>query len=469
MKLTLRELETCLQGGPETPENRDRDVAAVRTDSRAVSAGDVFFCLPGERFDGHEFAAQAVSQGAVALVAGRPLPEITKVPVLVVRDTVAALGRLGRFLRNKTKARVVCITGTAGKTTVKEMLAWVAGQRFSVAKNYKNWNNQIGLPLSIFAASGEEDVWVLEAGISKPHDMDELGPIVAPDIAVVHNIGPAHLEGLGSLRGVARAKASLLKHLRPGGVALVSRDYPMLLEEALALKPDAVTFSAKDPNAPFFCAFEGPAGGDAGRYLLRTPLGEVQTVLPFCGAHFAENVAAVAAAAHHLGLSGAETVQGLATFQRPDQRFCCLSGGAWTLIDDSYNANPLSMSRAVEAAKALAGDRPLVLVLGAMGELGPDASQAHEEMGHFLKTMAPARILFQGSYAEDVARGYGRNGSPAPVTAVADAEATLKAWQGLGLSGGVVLVKGSRSARMELHVAALARELGCSPQGGTGA
>ncbi len=469
MKLTLRQLEACLLGAPETPEGQDRDVCEIRTDSRAVGRGDVFFCLSGERFDGHEFAAQAVGQGALAVVAGRPLPEITRVPVLVVRDTVAALGRLGRCLRDATRARVVCVTGTAGKTTVKEMLAQVAGQRFSVAKNYKNWNNQIGLPLSIFAASGQEDVWVLEAGISKPNDMDELGFIVAPDLAVIHNIGPAHLQGLGDLRGVARAKASLLKHLRPGGVALVSRDYPLLLEEAMALKPEAVTFSTRDQDAPFYCAFEGHAGGDSGLYLLKTPLGEVQTVLPFCGAHFAENVAAVAAAAHHLGLSGAETVQGLASFQRPDQRFCCLTGGGWTLIDDSYNANPLSMTRAVEAAKALAGDRPLVLVLGAMGELGPDAAQAHEAMGRFLKTVAPAQVLFQGSYAADVARGYGSNGVPAPVAAVADAEATLAAWRRLRLSGGVVLVKGSRSARMELHVAALSRELGCGPQGGAGA
>ena len=469
MRLTLRQLEACLLGGPETPEARDRVVAAVRTDSRAVGRDDVFFCLSGERFDGHEFAAQAVAQGALAVVAGRPLPEITQAPVLVVRDTVAALGRLGRFLRDRTRAKVVCVTGTAGKTTVKEMLAHVAGQRFSVAKNYKNWNNQIGLPQSIFAASGEEDVWVLEAGISKPHDMDELGPIVAPDLAVIHNIGPAHLEGLGDLRGVARAKASLLKHLRPGGTALVSRDYPLLLEAALALAPEAVTFSAQDPAAPFFCSFEGPAGQDSGRYLLRTPQGEVQAVLPFCGAHFAENVAAVAAAAHHLGISGAETVQALASFQRPDQRFCCLTGAGWTLIDDSYNANPLSMTRAVEAARALAGDRPLVLVLGAMGELGPDAAAAHEDMGRFLKTVDPARVLFQGSYAEDVARGYGRNGSPAPVTAVDGTEAMLAAWRRLELSGGVILVKGSRSARMELHVAALARELGCSPQGGSGA
>ncbi|MCM0756660.1 UDP-N-acetylmuramoyl-tripeptide--D-alanyl-D-alanine ligase [Desulfovibrio aminophilus] len=463
MKLTLRELETCLTGAPETPEGADRPVTAVRTDSRAVGKGEVFVCLSGERFDGHEFASQAVAQGALAVVAARPLPEI-KVPVIVVRDTVAALGRLGRFLRDRARGRVVAVTGTAGKTTVKEMIARVAGTRLSVAKNFKNFNNQIGLPLSIFAASGEEDVWVLEAGISKPHDMAELGFILAPDLAVVQNIGPAHLEGLGSLEGVARAKASLLKHLKPEGAALVNRDYPLLWKEALALRPDAVAFSATDDSADHFCAFLGPEPNAAGRFRLKTPGLDRELVLPFCGAHFAENVAATAAAAHHLGLPPEAVVEGLSGFTRPDQRFCCLAGEGWTLVDDTYNANPLSMTRAIETARTMAGDRPLLLVLGAMGELGPEAAEAHEELGRFLRGMAPARVFFQGAFARDVARGLGSDA--ALLTAVDGPDQMLNAWRQLALPGGVALVKGSRSARMELHVAALARELGCSVPGG---
>ncbi|MDY0307093.1 MAG: UDP-N-acetylmuramoyl-tripeptide--D-alanyl-D-alanine ligase [Desulfovibrionaceae bacterium] len=465
MKLTLREMETCLTGAPETPQGADRPVAAVRTDSRSVGRGEVFVCLSGERFDGHEFAVQAVAQGALAVVAARPLPEITKVPVVVVRDTVAALGRLGRFLRDRTRAKVVAVTGTAGKTTVKEMIARVAGTRLSVAKNFKNFNNQIGLPLSIFAASGEEDVWVLEAGISKPHDMAELGFILAPDLAVIQNIGPAHLEGLGSLEGVARAKASLLRHLKPEGAALVNRDYPLLWNEALALRPDAVAFSAKDASAAHFCAFLGPEPDATGRFRLKTPGLDRELVLPFCGAHFAENVAATAAVAHHLGLPPEAVVEGLSGFTRPDQRFCCLPGAAWTLIDDTYNANPLSMTRAIETARSMAGDRPLVLVLGAMGELGPEAAEAHEELGRFLRGVAPTRVFFQGGFARDVARGFGSNGS-APLTAVDDPDQMLNAWRQMGLPGGVALVKGSRSARMEQYVAALARELGCSVPGG---
>lgn len=466
MNLTLRELEACLMGGPETAEARDREIAAVRTDSRAVRPGDAFFCLPGERFDGHEFAAQAVAQGAAAVVAARPLPEVTGAPVLVVRDTVAALGRLARHMRDKFPGKVVAVTGTAGKTTLKEMLAGVLCAERSVAKNFKNFNNQIGLPLSILAATGQEDVWVLELGISRPHDMDELGAIAAPDIAVVHNIGPAHLEGLGSLAGVARAKASLLKHLKPGGMALVSMDYPLLWDEARALRPDLTGFSARDRNAPFHCAFLGPVPEASGRFLLKTPGFEAELVLPVCGAHFAENIAAAAAAAVTLGLAPEAVAAGVGRFTRPDQRFCCLSGAGWTLIDDSYNANPLSMTRAVETARALAGDRPLVLVLGGMGELGPEAAQAHEELGRFLRGQHPSKVLFQGPFAADVARGYGRNGSLDPVLRVESAEETLAAWRRLALDCGVILVKGSRAARMELHVAALARELGCkTPQG----
>ncbi len=466
MNLSLRELETCLMGGPETPEQQDRPIALVRTDSRAVGEGDVFFCLTGERFDGHEFARQAAGQGAAAIVSGRPLPEVMGPRVIVVRDTLKALGRLARHMRDKARARVVAVTGTAGKTTVKELLATVAATRLDTAKSFKNFNNQVGLPHSIFAASGLEDVWVLELGISLPHDMDELGVIAAPDMAVIHNIGPAHLQGLGSMQGVARAKASILKHLKPGGIGIVSADYPLLLSEAKAILPGLVEFSARDEDCAFFCRFAGADAEGRGRFELKTAAGRLDLLLPVCGTHFAENLAAVAAAAHHLDLPLEAVAEGAARFSMPDQRFCCLRGQGFTLIDDSYNANPLSMARAAETARVMAGDRPLVLVLGDMRELGGDAAGAHENLGRGLKALAPLFFFYEGSHAADVAAGYGVNGSGRGVTEVAGPEQLLSEFRALGLSEGVVLVKGSRSCRMERYVQALAAELGCRAAGG---
>lgn len=460
MNLTLRDAILCLNGSVNTGSDADRTIAAVRTDSRAVAPGDLFFCLKGERFDAHDFAADVAEAGAIAIVASRELPGL-KCPVIVVEDTEKALGWLARFWRDRFSSNggtVVAVTGTAGKTTVKELLAQTLASVFPVAKNHKNFNNQVGLPLSILAATGEEKTWVMEVGISKPHDMAELGAIIAPDLALVLNIGPAHLEGLGDLTGVARAKAALLSHVLTGGEGLCNMDYPELWAEAQAALPGVHGFSAQNSFAKYYARFEEALPGGRGLFELIVDGQAFWAELPACGAHFAENAAAVAGACHMLGLTPEQIASGLSAATLPDQRFCCAEAGGWCVVDDTYNANPLSMRRSIEAARLMAGEGALVLVLGDMKELGAGAAKAHQDLGAVITAARPAAVFFQGEFAAEVAKG-AHGVAVTPVTEAVQVLAGLKKLAAGTTPAGVVLVKGSRSCRMEAYSKALLENL----------
>lgn len=431
-------------------------IGAVRTDSRAVGTGDLFVCLPGENFDGHNFAAQAADNGAIAVVAERPLPEVFgRVPVLIVRDSLAAIGRLGAFWRTRTKAQVVAVTGSAGKTSVKEMLAAILSEVGETAKNYKNFNNQLGVPMCMLEFTGEERFWVVELGISMPHDMNELGAIVRPDFAVINNIGPAHLEGLGDIDGVARCKTDILDFVAEGGRAFVSMDYPELWEKATSRFAETVGFSAKDRSARFTARYLG-AGEKGGRYELCLDGQTVELDVPFCGAYFAENILAAATAAYELGAGMPEIERGLMKARLPEHRNACISAGGFMLVDDTYNANPLAMQRAVEGAAEMAGDRPLVLVLGEMRELGSGAAEHHRHLGETIVKVGATAVFYSGGQSEAVSAGLGNGSYGGTFSVLGEPAAFPEAFSGLGLQGGVVLFKGSRSTKMERYVQSLA-------------
>ncbi len=428
-------------------------------DSRVVRSGDVFFCLPGTRVDGHAFAAQAVQSGAVAVAASRRLPEVeSSVPVLLVQDTTRALGELARAWRTSCAARVVGVTGSAGKTTVKEMLAQVCSVVGKTCKNPLNRNNQIGMPLSLLACEGTERFWVMEAGISRPGDMDDLGRILRPDLAVVVNAGPAHLEALGNVQGVARAKASLLAHLRPGGAALVNRDCPELWMEAKKLLSNVHGFSVLDRDADFFGSRLPSDDPGVVRMELVLRGTRLKVRWPVLDAPYLENVLAVAGAAMLLGLDIESIRQGLAAYQNCQGRFQVLRREGWLLIDDTYNANPLSMTASLARSRELAGKGPLVCVLGDMLELGAEAESAHRMLGRGLEQAGCVAVLYHGIHARDVLTGLeaaGWQGSFAEVHTPDDFRAQ---WQKLQKMHGTALFKGSRGGAMETFLAVLNTE-----------
>jgi UDP-N-acetylmuramoyl-tripeptide--D-alanyl-D-alanine ligase len=460
MRLTLSEILAATGAVGDVGERGNPDIEAVRIDSRAVSPGSLFVCIPGERLDGHNFAVEAVSKGAAAVLADRPLaglPEGT--PVLLVRDTVAALGKLAKAWRERVQARLVAVSGSAGKTTVKELTAAILAKVGPTAKNYKNFNNKIGLPLSMLEAGENDRLWVMELGISAPGEMAPLAAIAEPDVAVIHNVGPAHLEALIDVAGVAAEKSRLFAALRPGGTALASMDYPELWAAAKAVRPDVRGMSVKGGSAPYRAKYLGALSEGRGRFFLRLDGLELEVVTPLTGGHFAENILAAAAAAQLLGASGEQIAAGLESAVMPEQRFFCRRHGCYTFIDDTYNANPLSMRRAIGAAAEAAQDKPLVLVLGEMREMGAQAEDEHRKLGEVAASSGARAVFFHGGHAQAVGEGLARKGYGGLFAVVDTPEMFTQTVASAGLRGGVYLFKGSRSMRMEEYLAALTHSI----------
>jgi UDP-N-acetylmuramoyl-tripeptide--D-alanyl-D-alanine ligase len=460
MRMTLSDILAATAAVGDVGDRGNPVIEAVRIDSRAVTPGCLFVCVPGARLDGHHFAAEAVGKGAAAVLADRPLtglPEGT--PVLLVRDTVAALGRLARAWRTRAGARLAAVSGSAGKTTVKELIAAILGKVAPTAKNYKNYNNRIGLPLSMLEAGQNDAYWVMEIGVSAPGEMEPLAAIAEPDVAVIHNVGPAHLEALGDVTGVAIEKTKLFKALRPGGVALASMDYPELWEAAKAACPGVRGLSTKGHGAPYRAKYLGALSEGRGRFFLRLDELEMEVVTPLTGGHFAENILAAAATARILGAGESHIAAGLETAVMPEQRFFCRRQGCYTIIDDTYNANPLSMRRAIAAAAETAKGGTLVLVLGEMREMGAHAEAEHARLGELAAASGAKAVFYHGGHADAVGEGLTRR-DYAGIFAVVDTPAAfVETLAATGPGAGVYLFKGSRSMRMEEYLAAFAQSI----------
>ena len=424
------------------------------SDNREAKAGDLFAAIVGERADGHSFARAAVQAGAAAVLAERdPFDGEHAAPVLVVDSTVQALGRIGHAWRERFAGRVAGITGTAGKTTTKELLAHILSMRGETAKNRMNLNSQIGMPMSMMAADGDETFWVMEAGISHPNDMDELGTIMEPDLAVILNVGPGHSLGLGG-RGTAYYKSRLLAHVKKGGQALVSADYEDLVREARSIRPDAVFFSTQGRAVPYRAGYLGLDENGRGNYRLWLDGEELDVSCALSGPYAAENIIAAAAAARLFGLSCEEIRKGVESAPFPAQRFTRHDLADWIVIDDTYNANPLSAARMIEAAAELAKGRTFVCVMGAMGELGDVAETEHRRLGRTLADSGCAAVFWTGDHADEVKEGLAEErfaGFFAEVPQSADFLPALQRWEETRHDGkkGLVLFKGSRVNRME--------------------
>ena len=453
MPLNLEQAATLLHAERLAPQ-KEGAILNVAIDSRRCSQGTLFVCLPGQHADGHDFAKSAVAQGASAVLASRnPFEGEPPVPVLLVADPAEALRRLAADRREQYAClggTVIGLTGTAGKTTTKEILSTVLSIAGTVSRTAGNFNNNLGLPLSLLNADSSASWWVMELGISHPGDMDELGSLLRPDIGLVLNAGAGHAEGLGE-RGVAWHKASLFRYLREEGTAIVSADYPDLLREATIVRRELVLFSCTGQNVPYQASY---LGAEAGRGIYRIRLdNETITVRTlFQGAFAAENLLAAATTAHRLGLSSAAISEGLESAVPPAQRFARVQAGSWLVIDDSYNANPLSMDKMLGAATEAAAGRPLCCVLGAMYELGGIAGEEHRKLGLRLATLQPDVLFWTGDYADMVQDGLRQGGYTGPLHRLASPDAFCNALTEQIPQGGVVLFKGSRSNHLETYV-----------------
>ncbi|WP_295456075.1 UDP-N-acetylmuramoyl-tripeptide--D-alanyl-D-alanine ligase [uncultured Thiodictyon sp.] len=433
----------CLPGA-------DAAFSSVGTDSRADCTGQLFVALRGERFDGHDYVAAARERGAAAALVDHELP--LDVPQWVVDDTRLALGRLAAAWRDRIPCRVTAITGSNGKTTVKEMLAAILSQVGPTGATVGNLNNDIGMPLTLLRAR-DEDFLVLEMGANHPGEIAYMTAIGRPTVALITNAGRAHLEGFGSLDGVARAKGEIAQGLPPDGVFVVPGDSPytalwrdlgagrvvrtFALEQAADLWAERRSIAVRWDADGFRTTFVANEGGT--QYPLE---------LRLAGVHNVVNALAATAAARACGVGFAAVRAGLLALAPVPGRLCPRTGAAVRLIDDTYNANPDSLAAAVAVLTGLPG-RPW-LVLGDLGELGPRSQALHREAGAQARAAGVERLFCVGMRSAAAADAFG-----AGAQHFADHAALIAQLRESLSADALILVKGSRSARMDVVVNAL--------------
>ena len=421
-------------------------VKNISTDTRTVSAGALFLALQGERFDAHDFAAQAADKDAVAIVVSRPLPDVS-LPQILVADTRIALGQIAAWVRNQLDLQIVAITGSCGKTTVKEMCAAILRQSAPVLATQGNLNNEIGVPQTLLRLTPDERYAVVELGANHPGEIAWTTSLVKPDVAVINNVAAAHLAGFGSLRGVAVAKTEIFSGLSETGTAIINADSEFYDWWREILSVRTLSFGVENPKADFRA--ENIEQNEAGiaSFMLICPLGRIAIQLPVPGLHNVSNALAAAAVTTSLGLSLEQVKSGLMTMVPVKGRFCVQKlSDSVTVIDDTYNASVQSVMAAIDTLSVMPGHR--VLVFGDMGELGADAATLHRQIGEHAKAKKLDTVLTIGELSRNTAVA-------ASGQHFVNKESLYQALQQLMQQQRpvTILAKGARSARMEDVVA----------------
>lgn len=424
----------------------DIQIQSVSTDSRNINQGDLFIALKGPNFDGHQFAADVISKGAVALIVEQQLP--VAVPQIIVADTRLALGALGAAVKQKVNPKSVAVTGSVGKTTVKEMMAAILDRIGNVLATAGNFNNDIGAPLTLLRLTEQHQYAVMELGANHLGEIAYTSSLVKPEVSIITNVAAAHLEGFGDLFGVARAKGEIYGSLGADGVAIVPLDSEFSDYWLKRLQDKTVLTFSSTQTADFSAEHIVLNEQGCASFDLVCPQGRIfiQLVLP--GKHNVANALAAAAATLTLGASLTDVQLGLAAMKPVKGRInVTVASDKLRLIDDTYNANSESTKAAIDLLATYPGFR--VLVFGDMGELGAEARLYHEEVGLYAKQKGINLLFTLGvlsQSASDLFNGQGAHFSSRQqliqkLSPILDEQ-----------SDATVLVKGSRSAKMELVV-----------------
>jgi len=443
LNLRLKEIAVWTRG---VLQDEDASANGVSTDSRTVKPGEVFVALVGERHDGHDHVAEAAARGASGAIVARRVD--ADIPQIVVADTLHALGDLASAVRAQRDVTVIGITGSNGKTSVKTLAARILARHGTTHSNAGSFNNEIGLPLTLLAMPRDTRYAVLEMGAGKPGDIAYLAGIARPRIGLVNNIGPAHLERMHTLEGIAETKGAMYQALPPDGVAVINADDAFAIYFAgLAGSRRILRFGIDAPADVRADAIRLQA--DASDFILELPGGSAPVHLPLPGRHNIANALAAAALAHAAGAALDVIVEGLQSAETVRGRLLRhASRQGWVLFDDSYNANPGSALAAVATLALQPGER--WLVLGNMGELGPDAAALHARIGRAAREQGIARMYVVGALAANAAEAFGKGAQVFP-----DQAALIAALRGELHAGISLLVKGSHASHMENVVAAL--------------
>ncbi len=456
MNLTVREILKCTRG-TLIQGSEELSVSGISTDTRTLDKGNLFVALQGENFDGHNFIENAVERGAVSVLGVSSKLEKYKdrlsVALIGVDDSLHALGDIANFWRTRHEVRVIAITGSNGKTSTKEMIAALVGRKYRTLRNVMNLNNLVGVPLTLFNLRREHKIAVIEMGMNRPGEIARLAEIAEPDYGLITNVQPAHLEGLRSLKGIQKAKGELFSGVKENGVLFVNLDDPLIVELAEKTEKHKVTFG-ESPEADVFLTGIISQDVEGSRFRVRFENKETELFLPVLGKHQIKNALAAAAVAWKVGVPLEEIKEGLATHRPVKQRMEVkkLRKDIF-ILDDSYNANPSSVSAALETVAEIGKKGRFFAVLGAMLELGPESPRYHRLIGEKVARLGYRGLLSLGELGREIIKGARGAGMPVEYLYLgqnhADVATRLLEWL---QPGDWVLVKGSRGFRMELVI-----------------
>ena len=460
--LTIKEVIGATGGRVISGNADDSLITGVSIDSRTIREGEIFIALKGERFDGHAFLLEAMNKGKAAIVSTPPAVQLRGRTVMYVKNTLKALQDIAHHVRMRGKATVVGITGTNGKTTTKELISSILGRKYRVMKSSGNLNNHIGLPLSLIRLDERDEVAVMEMGASIQGDIQLLCDIASPDYGVITNIGPAHLEGFGSIEGVRSTKLELFDAVK--SIAVNADDRFLMegvAERSRERRPDIITFGMENPSD--VSARDIVLEERDSVFTLGLPNGErIRVVLRLNGTFNIANALAAAAVCSAMGVGTEDIKEGIESFQGVPMRleFKDLYGA--TVISDVYNANPASME---EAVKELVRQRRkrAIAVLGDMLELGAYAENVHRNLGRWMSGLPVDVLIAVGPLMAKTAEEFSaarrgdspcghespENGAPPVVAVATDASDARRILLGICGKGDTILVKGSRGMSME--------------------
>lgn len=420
-------------------------IEGVTTDTRSVEPGQLFVALQGPNFDAHDFAEDAIKAGAKALLVNRELT--VAVPQLVVKDTLTALGQMAAWWRSQLSIPFMAVTGSNGKTTVKEMLASIFSKLGNTLATKGNLNNHIGVPLTLLSVTKEHDSAIIEMGANHPKEISYLTNMTKPNVAMINNAAAAHLEGFGSLEGVANAKGEIYEGLDSDGVAVVNADDQFAdLWRELTKSNKRLTFGCEQP-ADVSCEWQGDIEGN--KLNVHTPAGDFDCNLKLLGKHNVMNALAATAVSIGAGVDIKDIKKGLEAMQSVPGRMQPNKGlSGSSIINDTYNANPTSLNAGLGVLAECKGKK--VLVLGDMGELGEDVEKFHAQAGEMATQVGVDQLFTLGNFSEHATNAFGAGAKHYEEISelIDDVKASLS-------KDTTVLVKGSRAMHMERVVEAL--------------
>lgn len=439
-------------------------LTGVVTDSRKITTGCLFVPLTGDKFDGHHYAATAIAEGAAGTLWQRdkgPVPEGGG--VIIVEDTLEALQKLSAAYLNEVAPKVVAVTGSNGKTTTKDIIMALLEMQYKVHKTEGNFNNHIGLPLTILSMAEDTEIAVLEMGMSSRGEIALLASLAAPDVAVITNVGESHLLQLGSRKEIARAKLEIVEGLKPGGLLIYNGDEPLLTEvmqESTFEAPEGMVsfcFGLNGDNDDYPTGMMSHSGGMTFTSNLHK---EHAFTLPLPGQHNVVNALAALAVARHFGVTEQNVENGLSKLKLTGMRIEVIrTSSGLTLLNDAYNASPTSMKAAIDVLQTMKCSGKKIAVLGDMLELGPDEIQFHKEIGYYLDPAVTDFVYTYGPLSVHIAEAAKERFGNERVLAFTDKSELTAVLIEKSSSKDIVLFKGSRGMRLEEVLQSLNKEI----------